>query len=228
LGDASAVAATSAQGPQRFGDGAGEPAFWREPPPWPGREEFSSTTAAVLCIVVGVAVLAVAALIAGGSGSPDFTLGMILGVGAGVVPYVLYMLVRLGWWAGTSDKSRANRRMTEDEWQRIFGPRQGSGRFGGAPFFGSASRAEETSWQSAQHVDPDPAQEALWAYACLGVSAEASIREVRIAYHRLAHQYHPDKVAGESDELRALAEQRMKDLNAAYAIIQQRASVAPA
>jgi hypothetical protein len=226
LGHAEGLTAAPADGLERAEEGTADPAFWQEPPPWRQHEELSSTAAAFICIVVATSVLAVAALIAGGSGSPDFTLGLAIGVGAGVVPYVLYLILRAGWWAGTGDRSGRRRRLTEDEWRRIFGPRQGS-RFSGTPFFGSASRADQTSWQSAQFVDPDPQEAALHAFAVLGVGAQASIRDVRIAYHRLAHRYHPDKVAGESRELRERAEQRMKELNAAYAVIQQRARAAP-
>ena len=53
-------------------------------------------------------------------------------------------------------------------------------------------------------------------YAELGLTAEASDAEIDQAYRRLITQYHPDKVAGATPELRAQAEQRSRAINAAY------------
>jgi curved DNA-binding protein CbpA len=50
----------------------------------------------------------------------------------------------------------------------------------------------------------------------LGVAPGASAEEIRSAYQKLIQQYHPDRVAGMGPELRELAEQRTKELNAAY------------
>jgi hypothetical protein len=50
----------------------------------------------------------------------------------------------------------------------------------------------------------------------LQVSSSASIEEITAAYHKLAQMYHPDKVAGLGSEFRDLAEQKMKEINAAY------------
>lgn len=50
----------------------------------------------------------------------------------------------------------------------------------------------------------------------LGVKPDANEAEVKRAYQRLVQQYHPDRVANAAPELQALAEQRTKDLNAAY------------
>jgi DnaJ-like protein len=56
----------------------------------------------------------------------------------------------------------------------------------------------------------------------LGVSEHATPEEVSVAYRRLARLYHPDKVAGLAPEFQALAEKRMKEINAAYAVLKQR------
>ena len=56
---------------------------------------------------------------------------------------------------------------------------------------------------------PDP-------HEVLGVPQGASQDEIKTAWRRLAKQYHPDRAAGLGPELRALAEQRMKEINAAY------------
>lgn len=61
---------------------------------------------------------------------------------------------------------------------------------------------------------PDP-------YALLGVSASASDAEIEQAYRRRMSEYHPDRVANAADEIRALAETRAREINAAYETIQQ-------
>lgn len=50
----------------------------------------------------------------------------------------------------------------------------------------------------------------------LGVTSAASVAEITEAYRELARLYHPDKVASLAPELQELAEQRMKEINAAY------------
>ncbi len=50
----------------------------------------------------------------------------------------------------------------------------------------------------------------------LGVAGTASREEITQAYHQMAKMYHPDKVAGLAPEFKALAEERMKEINMAY------------
>lgn len=54
------------------------------------------------------------------------------------------------------------------------------------------------------------------AYAVLGVTSAATPDQVRKAFRERAQQYHPDKVAHMAPEFRAVAEQKMKELNDAY------------
>jgi DnaJ-domain-containing protein 1 len=54
------------------------------------------------------------------------------------------------------------------------------------------------------------------ALEVLGLGAGASPAEIVAAYRRLARTYHPDKVAGEPQEVREFFERRMKEINAAY------------
>ncbi|WP_202843286.1 J domain-containing protein [Luteimonas saliphila] len=53
-------------------------------------------------------------------------------------------------------------------------------------------------------------------YRVLGVTSDASDAEIDQAYRRLMSQYHPDKVAGAAPELRARAEDKAREINAAY------------
>ncbi len=53
-------------------------------------------------------------------------------------------------------------------------------------------------------------------HATLGLEKGASKEEIKKAYRKLSMQYHPDKVAHLGDEFRAIAEGKMKEINAAY------------
>ncbi|CAA9428869.1 MAG: hypothetical protein AVDCRST_MAG01-01-2763 [uncultured Rubrobacteraceae bacterium] len=61
-----------------------------------------------------------------------------------------------------------------------------------------------------------PAVPASPALEVLGLGAGASPEEIAAAYKRMARTYHPDKVAGEAQEVREFAEDKMKEINAAY------------
>jgi DnaJ-class molecular chaperone len=65
--------------------------------------------------------------------------------------------------------------------------------------------------------EPEPVEVGTWAHQRLGVSPDASAREISAAYRRLARKFHPDKVASLEPEVRIHSEQRMKEINAAYA-----------
>ena len=58
-------------------------------------------------------------------------------------------------------------------------------------------------------------------YRVFGLTADASDAEVDQAYRRLISQYHPDRLEGAAPELRARAEARARELNAAYDRIKQ-------
>ena len=51
-------------------------------------------------------------------------------------------------------------------------------------------------------------------YATLGVAEDASAKEIKRAYRKLAQQYHPDRNADD-----AAAEERFKEVQAAYAVV---------
>jgi DnaJ-domain-containing protein 1 len=59
------------------------------------------------------------------------------------------------------------------------------------------------------------------AYATLGVLPDASDAHIDKAYRQLMAKYHPDRVAGAAEEIRELAEQRARAINAAYDRIRQ-------
>ena len=53
-------------------------------------------------------------------------------------------------------------------------------------------------------------------YATLGLEPGADFSAIKKAYRKLSMQYHPDKVAHLGDEFKGVAEEKMKDINAAY------------
>lgn len=59
------------------------------------------------------------------------------------------------------------------------------------------------------------------AYTALGITAEASGAEIKRAYRKLISQNHPDKLAsrGLPESMRAVAEERSRELNSAYDLI---------
>ena len=59
------------------------------------------------------------------------------------------------------------------------------------------------------------------ARRALGVSKGAGAEEISAAYRNLARTHHPDKVANLEPEVRKYSEQRMKEINAAYAEIKR-------
>lgn len=58
-------------------------------------------------------------------------------------------------------------------------------------------------------------------YEVLGIREDASWREIAAAYRQKAQQYHPDKMAGLASEFQELAEERMKEVNAAYSALKR-------
>jgi DnaJ-domain-containing protein 1 len=53
----------------------------------------------------------------------------------------------------------------------------------------------------------------------LGVSRDASDKEIRAAYQKLVKEYHPDRAATLAPEIREIAEKRTRQLNRAYEIL---------
>ncbi len=67
-----------------------------------------------------------------------------------------------------------------------------------------------------QYSTDSSVDEAAKHYATLGLSKGASAEEIKKAYRKLSMQYHPDKVRHLGEEFRAVAEEKMKEINAAH------------
>jgi hypothetical protein len=77
----------------------------------------------------------------------------------------------------------------------------------------SAPKNEGRTKQSAFTID----ESLKSAYEILGVSVGASAEQVTAAYRQMAKMYHPDRLASLAPEFMEIAEERMKDINDAYA-----------
>lgn len=89
---------------------------------------------------------------------------------------------------------------------------------------GGRLRLEDFGREQEREVQrPAPARDveeiAQSPWELLGVSPSATRREIRAAYLRLLRQYHPDKVAALGPELRAVAERKTRELNAAWELM---------
>ena len=85
--------------------------------------------------------------------------------------------------------------------------------FRGMPFGGRNERGPD---DRRDRTDAPNDADADSPYRVLGVAPDASQDDIRQAYRRLAAQYHPDKVSHLGAELRDLAEQKFKAIQAAY------------
>ncbi|WP_456386455.1 DnaJ domain-containing protein [Desulfolithobacter sp.] len=59
-------------------------------------------------------------------------------------------------------------------------------------------------------------------YAVLGLEVGADFAAIKKAYRKLSMQYHPDKVSHLGEEFKRVAEEKMKEINAAYDYFKRR------
>ena len=83
------------------------------------------------------------------------------------------------------------------------------------PSSGTNEHQQQNCSSGANHSD-EIKKEARSPYEILNVPPNADPAEIRVAYRKLANQYHPDKVTHLGKEFQQLAEQRFKEIQEAY------------
>ncbi|WP_063571653.1 MULTISPECIES: J domain-containing protein [Luteibacter] len=79
------------------------------------------------------------------------------------------------------------------------------------------SKSDEPTSEGHRPEPPNLFQRQLPWYDVLGVARDATHEQIVSAYRARMSEYHPDKVANLGPDIRALAEQKAKEINAAYA-----------
>jgi DnaJ like chaperone protein len=92
--------------------------------------------------------------------------------------------------------------------------------FGEADFARIAARAG-VPLPGGAGTTPPPRDEARESYEILGVRAEASAEEIKVAYRALIREHHPDRLIAQGlpPEFVATASEKMKRINVAYDVI---------
>jgi hypothetical protein len=143
------------------------------------------------------------------------------------IPVVLYNLLDIKGPSGLDLRLMVSNRRAAARFARTFGARDlrekrrkdspegaASGKASGRPSSNGQEKREER-YRSAEEME----KEARLARArkALGVAKGTSAEQIGAAYRELARTHHPDKVAHLEPEVREYSEQRMKEINIAYA-----------
>ncbi|HJQ29363.1 MAG TPA: J domain-containing protein, partial [Rubrobacter sp.] len=148
------------------------------------------------------------------------------------IPVVLYTLLEIGTPSGVKTRLMVSSRQAAVRFATTFGaedPRktrregEGAGWTSGAASGRSSSKAREESSGASYRTADILQREAQLTSArrTLGVAKGASIEQISAAYRKLARTHHPDKVANLEPKVRETSERRMKEINAAYALLKR-------
>ena len=79
------------------------------------------------------------------------------------------------------------------------------------------------TWRGSAPGAPPTRDRLADAYAALGITPDVSGAEVKRAYRKLISENHPDKLAsrGLPESMRQVAEERSREINAAYDLIKE-------
>lgn len=78
------------------------------------------------------------------------------------------------------------------------------------------ARAREQASRQRQQTQTEKAKSQPDPYEVLGVKRDATKAEIKSAYRKMAAKYHPDKAPNATDEIKKLAEEKFKEIQAAY------------
>ncbi|MBI5544792.1 MAG: DnaJ domain-containing protein [Deltaproteobacteria bacterium] len=81
--------------------------------------------------------------------------------------------------------------------------------------------ADESPTLNSRRGEDDGESASIDPWTVLGIHKGTQYEQVRRAYRALVQQYHPDKVAHLAPEFRKLAEERTRDLNLAFTLIEK-------
>jgi hypothetical protein len=139
------------------------------------------------------------------------------------IPVVMYNVLDVTGPSGLDFRLMVSNRRAAARFARVFGAKdlreKPSKNTGGSA--GTASAKERNGREEKPKSAEEIEQEARLARArkALGVAKGASAEEIGAAYRELARTHHPDKVASLESEVREYSEERMKEINAAYAVL---------
>jgi DnaJ-like protein len=144
------------------------------------------------------------------------------------IPIVLYGLLMISTPSGPKVRLEVSDRLAAARFARTFGaevsteePNEEKAGYGEEHRRANKDSGRSTSKEggeerrSAEILEREASLAA--ARRALGVSKGAGVEEISAAYRKLARTHHPDKVANLEPEVREYSEQRMKEINAAYA-----------
>jgi hypothetical protein len=140
------------------------------------------------------------------------------------IPVILYGVLNLTGPSGLDVRLQVSNRVAAARFARAFG----TGRRKRAREEQSRRATSESGGQERARHSTEEAEAESAARKVLGVADGASKAEITTAYRKLALTYHPDKVAHLKPEVREYADQKMKDINAAYAELKRQNELRPA
>jgi hypothetical protein len=144
------------------------------------------------------------------------------------IPIVLYGLLEISTPSRPTVRLEVSDRLAAARFARTFGADVSTEELNGekAGHGEEDRRADKDSGRSSSREGGEERRSAemlereaklATARRALGVAKGAGAEEISAAYRRLAQTHHPDKVANLEPEVREYSEQRMKEINAAYA-----------
>ena len=128
------------------------------------------------------------------------------------IPVILYGVLHITGPSGLDVRLQVSNITAAARFARAFGARISRSAHEEQPSTASESDGQERAPHAAEETEAESA-----AREVLGVAHGASMAEITTAYKKLALTYHPDKVANLAPEVREFADQKMKEINAAYA-----------